>query len=539
MLYNQCAAFFAARACCAPLFYLSAHTGQMVLNDRETSMMSCLYIGATGLKTHSSGMQSLSHNLANANTVGYKQEMMLFDDLMYQQLPQGSTWQTSMSNQVGMGVQIGSVRTLFEQGAFEPGNTVTDLALSGRGFFQVTQDGVEHYTRAGNFRFDAEGVLRDPNGYLLSGIALKDGQDQGGLTQIKVNPADPLIGQNPARPSSSLTGIFNLGFTQDATSNAANPYFSLVNAWDGTSSTPLATSATGYAQPMRFYDAEGNPQQATIYFDGAPAGANGQRVFEYVVGINPELDSGALGATPGAGLVMAGTLTFSSNGELLSMSAFTPSGGDPKDLNNWVPAPLVNGQPQGTVSLPGLGAQALTINLGIGSGSNTWSNAPASAAAVGTDPTLLPSLAGQTRQSESTTAFGGSSVTSSFIQDGWPLGQLSDMNITRDGLVRCTYTNGQQADIYRIPVFRFTSEDGLRREGMNHFSATKDSGKSEYGRAGEENYGEIIANQIETSNVEMSREMVHMIIMQRGFQMNSKSVTTADTMLQRALELKR
>lgn len=502
-------------------------------------MMSALFIGATGLKTHGSGLQVVSHNLANVSTIGYKQQSILFDDLMYQQLPQGSTWNTSMSNQVGMGVREGTIRTLFTEGAFEPSNTVTDLALGGRGFFKViSEEGLEHYTRAGNFRFDANGVLRDPNQFALQGIPIQNDVEQGGLQPIKLDVTNQAIGQSAPRETTGLNAIFNLGFKADATKNSTNPYFGLLEAWDGSKNPPLDTSQYGYSQSLRFYDAEGKSREAVIYFDGAPDTANGQRVVEFVMGFNPELDGGPLGGTPGAGLVMSGTLTFSGSGELLGMSAFTPNGGNPKDLTTWTPAPLSGGVPQGTVNLTGLGPQNITLNLGISSTSNSWSQAPASAGDIGTDSTLLPNFGGLQRSSSVTTAYGVSSSTKSFTQDGWATGYMTNMEITQDGLVRCMYSNGQQQDLYRIPVFRFTSEDGLRREGLNHYSATDEAGAIEFGRAGDENYGKIISNNIETSNVDMSREMVNMIIMQRGFQMNSKTVTTADTMLQRALELK-
>ena len=81
--------------------------------------------------------------------------------------------------------------------------------------------------------------------------------------------------------------------------------------------------------------------------------------------------------------------------------------------------------------------------------------------------------------------------------------------------------------------------DGLRREGNNLFAATEDSGAMDMGVAGTENYGKVIAYNIENSNVDLSQEMVNMIVNQRGFQSNSKVVTTADQMLQKAMELKR
>ncbi|MDD4700708.1 MAG: flagellar hook-basal body complex protein, partial [Desulfovibrio sp.] len=102
-----------------------------------------------------------------------------------------------------------------------------------------------------------------------------------------------------------------------------------------------------------------------------------------------------------------------------------------------------------------------------------------------------------------------------------------------------TYSNNQSMSLWQIPVCRFTSEDGLRREGDNLFSASPDAGQMEMGVAGTENYGTIRAYNTENSNVDMATEMTNMIINQRGFQSNSKVVTTADQMLQKAVEMKR
>ena len=113
------------------------------------------------------------------------------------------------------------------------------------------------------------------------------------------------------------------------------------------------------------------------------------------------------------------------------------------------------------------------------------------------------------------------------------------VDVNADGTVVGKYSNSESMNLWQIPVCRFTSEDGLRREGNNLFAATKDSGTMEMGVAGTENYGKINAYNIENSNVDMSQEMVNMIVNQRGFQSNSKVVTTADQMLQKAMELKR
>ena len=94
-------------------------------------------------------------------------------------------------------------------------------------------------------------------------------------------------------------------------------------------------------------------------------------------------------------------------------------------------------------------------------------------------------------------------------------------------------------ELYRIPLYRITSQDGLRREGGNRYSASLESGEAQEGIPGTENFGTLSEYSLEQSNVDYAREFTNMIIVQRGFQMNSKVVTTSDQMLQKALELKR
>ena len=502
-------------------------------------MQSSLFIAATGLKAHSAGLQTVSNNLANVSTVGYKQQSLLFEDLMYTENPAlGSAW-PQVWNQTGMGAQTGAVRTLFSvSGGFEPTNSITDLALEGKGFFQVNNDGTDFYTRAGNFYFDKAGFMVNPNGYKLTGVKVVNGVEQGGLQLVQVNWNGSAVSQNPAKVTDAVSAAFNLGFSSDNAHDVANPAFSLLSAWDGTQDPPMPPNAAGYTDSMRLYDATGKSYTSTIHFDGTNLGTGGQSVYEFVVTVPPSQDGSAAAGTPGAGLLMAGTLTFSPSGELINMSSFSPGGGDRKDLNNWTPSALVNGVPQ--VSMTAGNGQPLNFTLNLGIAANDgWQNLPASAVAVGTDVSLLPGMGQTARQSISTTAMGTTSNNIRFNQSGYGTGWLSGLDINRSGEIVASYSNGQSEVLYRIPVFRFTSEDGLYHEGSNLFSYTDACGKMEYGTAGTENYGKINASTLEMSNVDMAREMTSMIIVQRGFQMNSKSVTTSDEMLKKALELKR
>lgn len=512
-------------------------------------MMHSIYTGAMGMKTHSAGLQVISNNLANVNTVGYKQQSALFQELMSENLALGTSSQV-VSSQLGFGSQVGAVRTNFKDGAYEPGSAITDLAIGGKGFFQVVDGDATHYTRAGNFRFDKDGYLKDPAQFTLSGIPIINGVESGNLQPIRVDVGDPAIAADPYKSTSTLTAIMNIGTSKlDKTVNEENPFFAMFETYDATQKPPIPNA--GYTQSVPYYDSAGEYQNLTMYFDKATS-VSGQTTMEYVVAMPPSQDGRPNAAgTPGAGLLMSGTITFSSSGEMLNMTAFTPGGGDLKDLTNWTPAPLAQpmkegdlnkvtgvGLPEFTLQKPGQPPQTISLNFGMQS-TTGWQNAPASAADIGANHLLLPTMGNPQYDSSKTSAMAGSSALKQNRQDGYGEGQLSDLNIDTSGIVRATYTNGQSRDIYRIPVFRMTSEDGLRREGSNHYSATPDTGVIENGQAGTENYGKIYSTKLELSNVDVSQEMVNMIINQRGFQSNSKTITTADAMLQKAMELKR
>ena len=502
-------------------------------------MMSSLYIGASGLKTHCEGLGVVGHNIANVSTIGYKQQSMQFDDIFYATMPFGGGWETQEGSkvalsQVGMGVRPGAVRTLFAlEGGIEPGVSIFDMAILGKGFFEVVnpETNIPYYTRAGNFHVNKDGVLRDANEYLVTGIPIATGAGaplRGPLTgggPVVIDPNIPC----PPKATTSVFLSMNLGISGDRAPGGTDPYFGLLQAWNATASPPLDSSLYGYAQPVTVYDAKGQKHTLTLYMDRAPDPASGS-VVEYILARTP---ADPAVAVPGEGLLMAGTLTFSGSGQLVDMSAFTPAAVS-QDLADWVPSALADGLPQ--FSLDG---QAIRLDLGI-QASGGWSNPPATALDVGTNQGALPGMGQTTTRAGATTAYGVTSNLNGLRQDGYAQGTLMDIDITAKGVVVGIYSNGQSLELYQIPLCRFTSEDGLRHEGNNLYASSPDrTGPMTMGVPGTENYGDILAGHIEGSNVELSREMTLMIMLQRGFQMNSKSITTADTMLQRAIELKR
>ena len=152
---------------------------------------------------------------------------------------------------------------------------------------------------------------------------------------------------------------------------------------------------------------------------------------------------------------------------------------------------------------------------------------------------LLGSLSSPDPSNTTTTSYNASSSTLSQSQDGYASGFLQSISVDSDGTITASYSNGQIVDLYKITIANFTNPDGLVREGSNLFSATRDSGEAVTGVAGTGSLGEVAANCLEQSNVDMATELVRMITLQRMYDASSKIISTGDTMLQTVIALKR
>jgi len=145
-------------------------------------MNPALWIAKTGLEAQEVRMAVISNNLANVNTTGFKRDHAVFEDLMYQTVRQAGA-QSSQTTQLPSGLMIGTgvhtvaTEKLFTQGNLAQTGNSLDLAVSGRGFFQVTMpDGTTAYTRDGSFQVDSQGQLVTSSGYVVQpGITIPQG----------------------------------------------------------------------------------------------------------------------------------------------------------------------------------------------------------------------------------------------------------------------------------------------------------------------------------------------------------------------------
>lgn len=424
---------------------------------------SALYSGVSGLNTNSQAMSVIGNNLANTNTVGFKGSRTIFSDLL-----SSTIFGSGGASQVGRGVGMSKVDSIFSQGTFESTESDTDLAIEGEGFFMLKEVGnnTTFYSRAGAFRFDENGYLVNPEGFRVQGKPFDpvSGELEAG------DPTDILVedvGLIPAQVTTTMTLNSNL--------DASTVAIPAATAFD-----PAITSTYNYAASTQTYDSLGNPHLVTTYFRKDPVAANTWNWYWTA--------EDSLGASLGnaAGSAPMGQIVFTADG-LLDTS--------------------IAGNGTGTIA-------AAAIN---------WNN--------GSTPTGID-------LTFDTTQFNNVSKVISQEQNGYSSGNLTNVTINNDGIVIASYSNGEQTKIANITLAKFTNANGLELVGSNLFLATDTSGTPRVGLPGPE-LGKVFTNSLEQSNVDMGKEFVQMITVQRGFQANSKIITTVDELLGELINLKR
>jgi flagellar hook protein FlgE len=538
-----------------------------------------MWTGVSGLSAHGEKMNVVGNNIANVNTVGFKGSRMYFEDFISQDVSTGSGF-----GQVGRGVAIGAIYGTFSQGAFETTTEATDLAIGGKGFFQVKVRGEDtvYYTRAGNFRFDKEGYLTDPHGYVLQGWEIErttttlasgssSGSESASLSKIRGAglPKDIRLDGFTAQPKATnkVTMITNLdNNSPDNISVAGDPFFSMFSLWDGQAEEPIGENRFAYQSTIKVYDEGGSAHNLSVYFDKVSS-AGSKSYWEYMVTVNPEedgryIDGQVLADNSAAGVLMVGTMSFNSGGLLEDMSAFTlqsTATGNLKGLSNWSPAQFnTDGYPICVANFTHLsGASAtdqsnaaevsMAINFGLANAdpytNSGWTNTGITTAAdVSNAAANLPGFQDPSPEALATTNFTGGGDDNSTLfqtQDGYTFGFLQNVSVDRDGILSGRYSNGVVLELYQITLYSFVNQWGLSREGGNLFSETRDSGSATPGPANANGLGSINSNSLEQSNVDLATEFVKMITTERGFQANSKVITSVDMMLQTVISMKR
>ena len=547
-----------------------------------------MWSGVSGLLANSTKMTTIGDNLANVNTTAFKSARTDFVNLM------SSTIGTaSGTSQVGNGVRVGSVSTDYSQGGLETTTSSTDMAISGNGFFMVKQksqvgsngkmlnsgNSTTYYTRDGSFSFDSDGYLTTSQGLVVqgwvvdqdkidaadaAGTTLSSTPVTGSITDIKLDSFS-----SPAKATTSVSVATNLD--SDSTSEStrtegSNYYYAMSESWDGTQDPAMPSTAYSYSTTVKVYDENGSPHTLTVYYDKVTSD-NGKEYWEYAVTCDPSEDgrvtaSGTkLSTTAAAGLLMVGTMTFDSSGTMENMSAYTlkSTTASSGSLNSftasaWTTASVnTSGYPVFSANFKSISNASFTdqtdtndigLNLGMrdtkGFTTNSGDGTLASLTYSSNSGNLVSFHSTSLKiNSTCTTNYATSSSTIFSSQNGYTAGLLTSVSVDSDGILSGTFSNGVTMQLYAIALATFTNLQGLNDAGNNLYTSTLDSGTPTTNRANTGTAGTISGDTLESSNVDMASEMVSMIITQRGFEANSKTITTVDTMLSEIIQLKR
>lgn len=524
-------------------------------------------IGLSGLRAASKDLNVTGNNIANAGTVGFKQSRAEFSDVY------AASVLGTGKNPQGSGVLMSNISQQFNQGNINYTQNALDLAINGNGFFQVSNNGAVSYTRAGYFGTDREGFLVDNFGYKLQGFPVDgNGNLQNGVVgdlQIQTTNQEP-------KATSTINTAFNLNSTlkspvtwQTTYDSVLQPFYDTAydasltaagqaaydaefasNGGDATAAeaarvaamadaTNIAnaqvagnaakalpanmtaalnaanatfdpTDPTTYnnSTSLNVYDSQGNAHVMTQYF--VKTGANSWDMKVLIDGRNPADP----GQEPPQPYVMG--LTFNSSGALTGIAnpesgpfsvgpdlKVTLNSASATNPNGWVPAISDGGTPA------------------------TWSP---NGALANPDGIVLDF----SKSSQFASAFAVNSVA----QDGYTTGELAGLEIDDTGVIFARYTNGQSKVQGQIILANFANVQGLTPVGKTQWVQSFESGEPVVGTPGSGTLGALQAGALEDSNVELSDQLVNLIVAQRNYQANAKTIETESAITQTIINLR-
>lgn len=491
-------------------------------------MVRSLWSGVQGLYVHQKEMDVIGNNISNVNTTSFKAQKTTFSDLLYQNTKRayGATGNSGGTNakQVGLGAVTSSIMTsITKQGSIQTTDAPFDMAISGDSFFVVatTDEDITNnpaaemddisYTRDGSFTVDENGYLvtRGEGRYVLGTLYEGAMSDEIGPMQVlpvDVNDPTKPIAQYPSEPTSiaTITGKIS----------RIDPKLSGVGR--AVEVETYGTDGEKYTTRFRLTDAgDDDPTTYTLKIEGI-----------YDKDHNLITEEGDDGKTyPSLPSVTEYSLEF------------TPEK-DPEDESKTIWALYVNGnratgdngyrpQIEGTGAAENLGSFSLDL-------SGLTNYAPQNSTVI--KDSDIETYRG--KLNEETGEYDGS---------GFPAGDMNGVSVDKNGTVTRLYNNGQTEVIGQIVVGEFANASGLEKIGDNLYAESNNSGAAnifvyghpEYNVDGVNREGSITVGALEMSNVDLAGEFTDMITAQRGFQANSKIITTSDEMIQTVRDMKR
>jgi flagellar hook protein FlgE len=482
------------------------------------SINSALLAGVSGLSANSAALAAISQNIANVNTVGYKRTSAEFATIV--------NAQNSGAGYSAGGIIASTRNYIGQAGQLQRTTSSTDLGIAGQGFFVTTEkpEGLDPsdkrlFTRAGAFRVDDFGYLKNTGGFYLQGWPVDangdiatDPSDLGRLRSVNVGAVG-----GTAEPTTRAQLNANLKSSQPV-SSAIGTYLIAPGATNNSMSVYDAQAGTGFKPDFQITvpisDSKGG--QRTLAYSFLKTANPNEWLAEVHVIPATDIENGSV---PANGILRSGLILFTQDGRfdvpgMQAMELATPGSvlfTDPANaaITLGESDPLTVGTaaaPQWRDSL-GIGDQNINFDLSASAGGLTQ--------------------------------FDSDSIVQAVVTNGTAFGNLSNIKIDEQGFVTAIFDNGVTRRIAQVALATFTSPDSLTAVAGNAFQVSQSSGTFNLKTPGSGGSGLIGSSQLEASTVDLSLEFTGLITTQRAYSASSKIITTADEMLAELLSIKR
>ncbi|WP_313054883.1 flagellar hook protein FlgE [Pseudomonas lopnurensis] len=531
-------------------------------------------IGLSGLRAASKDLNVTGNNIANAGTVGFKQSRAEFSDVY------AASVLGTGKNPQGSGVLMSNISQQFNQGNINYTQNALDLAINGNGFFQVSNNGAVSYTRAGYFGTDREGFLVDNFGYKLQGFPVDgNGNLQNGVVgdlQIQTTNQEP-------KATSTINTAFNLNSTLKSPVTWQSAYDAIVDDAYQAAYTPVYNTTLATQMAAYYADTDNgvvDPDDPTAEEIAAAT------AFATPLAENAAADAGDLAASDAAVLSAAraaANATFNpadptTYNSSTSLNIYDSQGNAhvmtqyfvKTDANTWDMKVLIDGRNPADPAQepPQPYVMGLTFNSsGTLTGITNDSSSPFSVSpdlkvtlnsATGNPPTggWIPAISdggtpatwspngalanpgGIVLDFSKSSQFASAFAVNSVAQDGYTTGELAGLEIDDSGVIFARYTNGQSKVQGQIILANFANVQGLTPVGKTQWVQSFESGEPVIGTPGSGTLGALQAGALEDSNVELSDQLVNLIVAQRNYQANAKTIETESAITQTIINLR-
>ena len=502
--------------------------------------------GLSGLNGAAKSLDVIGNNIANASTVGFKGAQAQFADVYASSL-NGAGGVTA-----GIGTKVLTIAQQFTQGNIESSNNSLDVAINGQGFFRTVSSGMVQYTRNGQFSLDKDGYMTNAQGAKLTGYSTGPSGDilAGAPTPVQISTGD-------IKPVSTT----KVGIEMNLDSRVAAPVVTPFDATDPNSYNKQS--------PVDVYDTLGNPHVLSTFYVKNGSGTwdiyaanDGTEVTNLKVAqaaqgdatvatARAAWDAATKAVPPVAATIAAALSTYATaasgavagaagtaGADAAAQAAIVAAGGDAALVAGNTPD-LVDKAILASVKVPAVPVGTLRFDENGALNAATTANG----GKFTVDLPIFPSTGSEPTQSmeiafTGTTQYGTATSDKKLVQDGYTAGHLQRFSIGKEGIILGQYSNGQSKPLGQVVLANFANTNGLEPLGNNAWAESANSGTPLIGTPNSGSFGVMQSSAVETSNVDLTAELVNMITAQRVYQANAQTIKTQDSVLQTLVSMR-